>query len=117
MNTIMVSAMKRMTMLLVILLLWGILTGCETETNIYEGGNYGKAEFSFQTESDAENGAYVLNAASRKMHLVSCPYVAKIAEENRLYANDLARALAEGYLPCSHCLVDKTDIKEEEREK
>ena len=46
---------------------------------------------------------YVLNKGTMKIHYASCPSVADIKEENKVYTDDYAKAIADGYTPCGSC--------------
>ena len=115
--------MKRKSTLIRILI-WmlisaALLSGCGKETNIFEGGDRGEGEFSFLQQTAAEDGRYMLNTASRRIHLADCVYAKKTSEENRLFVNTADTALREGYTPCARCLApsSETDTEKEDMKK
>lgn len=58
-----------------------------------------------QTDGAAETQEYVLNTASKKIHLPDCASVDSIGEKNKeTYTGSYADLLAQGYTPCGNCL-------------
>ena len=58
-----------------------------------------------QTDGAAETQEYVLNTASKKIHLPDCASVDSIGEKNKeTYTGSYADLLAQGYAPCGNCL-------------
>ncbi len=88
--------------------------GCEDRDNTLTGGTRGQGSFTFSHNGEDRQGDYILNASSRRIHLSSCLYVEKISQENKIPINDLAQALAEGYVYCSRCFANEIDIENEE---
>lgn len=116
MNAIMGQSMKKTTIVPIMLALAMFLVACQKDTSVFSGGVRGQESFSFsQTQTD-EKTEYVLNTASRRIHVSDCSFVSKIKEENRLPCTDLIQAEAEGYTPCSQCFSKKTDTNREEEQ-
>ncbi len=111
--------MKRTTIVLVMLAIATLLVACQKDPFVFSGGTQGKGNFSFSQTQTEEKTEYVLGTASRRIHRCDCPYVEKIKEENRLPCLDIRQAEAEGYTPCSQCLLEKpnTNSREEEQTK
>lgn len=58
-----------------------------------------------QTDGATETQEYVLNTASKKIHLPDCASVDSIGEKNKeTYTGSYADLLAQGYTPCGNCL-------------
>ena len=108
-----------MMTILWILALMGVLTGCGQGAKTLYGTGRGEEPFSFVTDTSEQTVRYVLGVSTRKIHLPSCTYVARIAPKNRVYVDSLTQALAEQYVACSHChpLSNNTEAENEERAK
>ena len=52
-------------------------------------------------DTPSENGEYIGNVNSKKLHIPSCSSLPK--EENRIYFASVASAISEGYTACSRC--------------
>ncbi len=111
--------MKRKAILIWILTLSALLSGCGKEANIFEGGARGAGEFTFCLPYAEQDGRYILNTSSRRIHLADCVYAEKTAEKNRLAVDSPDAAVKEGYTPCSRCLAQsfETDTEKEDMKK
>ncbi len=49
------------------------------------------------------SGTYIANSNSKKFHLSSCSYAAKMSESNKVFYKSRAEAIAAGYEPCKVC--------------
>ena len=65
----------------------------------------GESKYVKQTETDEEEGTYILNTNSKKVHLPSCGSVSSISDRNKKeYTGFLSDLLNDGYSACGSCL-------------
>ena len=94
--------MKRVWVWMALLALCVGCVGCSHENNAHK-----KDGFSFTSARDGTQ--YVLNASSRKIHLPTCAYAARIAPENKVLTSDLNQAKKEEYTCCQQCMTTTND--------
>ena len=82
-----------------------LLTACSRQTTVHLSTT-APDEPTSQTETVTETteSAYILNTASKKIHLPGCGSVAKIKDENReSYSGPISDLEDQGYTRCGSC--------------
>ena len=83
------------------------LTACSKQTTVHLSTTEPDAPVSrAETVAETENGTpdYILNTASKKIHLPGCGSVAKIKDENKEgYSGSISNLEDQGYTRCGSC--------------
>ncbi|MBQ8849949.1 MAG: DNA/RNA non-specific endonuclease [Clostridia bacterium] len=81
----------------------GITINYATGDNVLNGETLPEEETN-SADAPSENGSYILNTSSKKIHRADCTYAVNIKEENkREYTGSIDDLLADGYTACGTC--------------
>ena len=101
----MCSVEKRVACMIPMISLLLTLTACSKQTTVHLSTTEPDAPTSqAETVAETESSAYILNTASKKIHLPGCGSVAKIKDENKEgYSGSISDLETQGYTRCGSC--------------